>query len=175
MIQDSKLEKKCTKCKRIYPATTKYFFRRSNSKDGLNGWCKECNKQACRKYNKTEKGKLIRQKYQQSKKGKNCQKRYAATIKGKNNRKNNSLKSKYNFTLKEYNTLFKKQNGKCAICSKPETTSNQHGVRVLSVDHDHKTNKVRALLCDRCNRMIGFAKENKKILYMAIKYLEKHV
>jgi len=168
------IEKRCPKCNKVYPATAKYFYRHARKKDGLNSWCKECNRKACQKYMQTEKGKVIRKKYQQSEKGKQTQKRYAATINGQRKRHNNSLKSNYNFTLKEYDKLFQQQNGKCAICRKPETASNQYGIRVLSVDHNHRTGKVRGLLCDRCNRMLGFARENGTVLEKAIKYLQYH-
>jgi Recombination endonuclease VII len=48
----------------------------------------------------------------------------------------------------EYARLLKAQGGGCAICgAKPKT-------RRLHVDHDHKTGKVRGLLCHRCNRAL---------------------
>lgn len=42
------------------------------------------------------------------------------------------------------------------------------------VDHDHKTDKVRGLLCDACNRGIGFLREDLKTFKKAIKYLEEN-
>ena len=168
------IEKRCPKCGRIYPATPEYFYRDVRKKDGLNSYCKRCNHIACQKYGRTKNGKAIKKRYQQSEKGKRSQKKYATTTNGKWTRQNNNLKSKYGFTLREYNQLFQQQGGCCAICRKPETASNKYGTRVLAVDHDHKTGKVRGLLCDRCNRMVGFAKENTTVLQKAIKYLEFH-
>lgn len=170
MIANS-IEKRCAKCGTVYPATIEYFHRQSKSKDGLNSYCKLCNLKVCRLYRNSEEGKTVSKKYQQSEKGKQSQKKYAATTNGHQKRRNNSLKSKYNFTLDEYNQLFKLQNGVCAICLKKETAKNQYGVRLLSVDHDYKTGEVRGLLCDRCNRMIGFAKESKGTLQKAMNYL----
>lgn len=57
------------------------------------------------------------------------------------------------------------QNNKCLICCK---------VKKLVVDHDHNTGLVRGLLCDTCNRGIGYLKEEVEILRNAIKYLEKN-
>lgn len=42
------------------------------------------------------------------------------------------------------------QNGKCAICQKPES----HFRMRLAVDHNHKTGQVRGLLCYRCNKFV---------------------
>lgn len=59
--------------------------------------------------------------------------------------------------------LFIKQKGKCAIC-KIDMTS-------LCIDHCHKTNKIRGLLCNPCNLGLGNFKDNPKYLKKAIKYL----
>src|SRR3990172_8039473 len=50
-------------------------------------------------------------------------------------------------TLADYNRLWQEQKGLCAICNKPEIAKTK---RLLAVDHDHKTGKVRRLLCMRC-------------------------
>jgi hypothetical protein len=44
----------------------------------------------------------------------------------------------------------------------------------MCVDHDHETNRVRALLHDRCNRMLGCARDNPEVLRRAAAYLEEH-
>jgi len=79
----------------------------------------------------------------------------------------NDLKYRYNISQKEYNQMLNKQDGKCIICGELPTT-----FKNLSVDHNHKTGKIRGLLCDHCNRGIGFLKENPYILIKAIKYLK---
>ena len=53
-------------------------------------------------------------------------------------------------SLEQYNQMALAQNGVCAICKK----ENSNGIK-LSVDHNHKTGKVRGLLCQRCNFVIG--------------------
>lgn len=66
------------------------------------------------------------------------------------------------FSLEKYNQLFREQEGKCAACRLPETEidSRTKLLKNLSVDHDHKTGRVRALLCNRCNSSLGMLKEN---------------
>lgn len=77
------------------------------------------------------------------------------------------LKHTYNMTLDDYQDLFLRQFGLCAICSNaPKNGKNLH------VDHDHKTGKIRGLLCQHCNQMLGNAKDNITTLKNAIKYLK---
>jgi hypothetical protein len=58
------------------------------------------------------------------------------------------LKQKYGLTLVEYDAFLVRQNGVCALCYSVDK-------RALSVDHDHKTGRVRALLCHKCNVLVG--------------------
>jgi len=62
-----------------------------------------------------------------------------------------------------------KHGDKCAICDKPGS----HFKKVLSVDHDHKTNKIRGLLCYRCNKFILGRQTYETVLKMKA-YLEKY-
>lgn len=80
------------------------------------------------------------------------------------------LKYKYNISLKEYEEMVFNQNGLCAICKNPPITHN----KILKVDHNHKTGKIRGLLCDFCNFAIGNAKEDILILESAIEYLKHY-
>ena len=57
------------------------------------------------------------------------------------------FRRKYNITPEEYNLMFVKQYGKCAICKLHQSELNQR----LNVDHDHETGQVRGLLCLNCN------------------------
>lgn len=81
---------------------------------------------------------------------------------------------KYGISLEDYNSLFTKQHGVCAICLCPETRVDIRTGRImaLSVDHCHTTGKVRGLLCFKCNGILGWAKDNPVILNRAAAYLE---
>lgn len=63
----------------------------------------------------------------------------------------------YGLTQEEYDDYLVKQEGLCALCHKEETVIMRGHVKQLSVDHDHKTGQIRALLCARCNFLVGLA------------------
>jgi len=77
--------------------------------------------------------------------------------------------SKYAISSEDYEKLFEFQGGKCAICKKHQDKLS----RVLHIDHSHKTNKVRGLLCASCNTGIGLFQDNPELLESAKHYLEK--
>jgi hypothetical protein len=90
-------------------------------------------------------------------------------ILNRENEKDRSLKKDFGIDLNEYNKLFEKQNGCCAICGKHQSEFKL----ALSVDHNHETGKVRELLCHHCNHLLGNAMENLEILQRSIDYLIK--
>jgi len=76
------------------------------------------------------------------------------------------LKWYYGITREDWNKLYKKQHGCCAICHRPQTELSHR----LGVDHDHKTGKIRGLLCSICNAHYGWFE---KFKYDIIKYEPK--
>jgi hypothetical protein len=78
------------------------------------------------------------------------------------------ITKRFGITLEEYQTLVARQGGVCAICKE---ACKQYAR--LSVDHDHKTNIVRGLLCNSCNVGLGKFCDNVEKLKSAIAYLEK--
>ncbi len=80
------------------------------------------------------------------------------------------------WSIDEYEAMWEAQNGVCAICKCPETTINNfnpHNTRRLSVDHDHKTGKVRRLLCHRCNVAVGKYENHTSYFRSIVSYLEQ--
>jgi hypothetical protein len=81
-----------------------------------------------------------------------------------------------NLSINDYNLMIQEQNGVCAICKQTETLKKTNGThaRRLSVDHDHKSGKVRGLLCNRCNIILGKIEDNTFLLNTMIKYLQNN-
>lgn len=58
-----------------------------------------------------------------------------------------ALKRRYGISLAQYEEMYSKQEGRCAICRRHQSEL----VRRLVVDHDHVTGNIRSLLCVKCN------------------------
>ncbi|NOS67887.1 MAG: hypothetical protein HOO67_06025 [Candidatus Peribacteraceae bacterium] len=70
-------------------------------------------------------------------------------------------------TPEDFSKRWEDQNGKCQICG-DGLVADSH------VDHCHKTGKVRGLLCEICNRGLGYFKDSLERLLSAAAYLEKN-
>ena len=88
--------------------------------------------------------------------------------------RNKQLSADFGIDMSEYLRMLNDQAGVCAICEKAETKSRGHDVRALSVDHDHNTQAVRALLCGNCNQGLGYFCDDPALLRRAVAYLEKY-
>ena len=75
------------------------------------------------------------------------------------------LKDKYGLSIEEYNKLLDKVGNTCPICGK------SFGEVSPVIDHNHKTNRVRGIICRHCNLGIGFLEDDVKILYNAVKWV----
>lgn len=94
--------------------------------------------------------------------------KYYATHKGERKvaAKAAKLKLHYGLTLEQHAEMLRAQKGKCAMCGAGDK---------LVVDHNHTTDKVRGLICTRCNLLLGFTEDlNPELLARAAKYLETH-
>lgn len=78
------------------------------------------------------------------------------------------LKYAYGITVEKYEAMVAAQNGKCAICGK---RAHENVGGKLHVDHCHRTNQVRGLLCNDCNHGLGQFRDNTQFLISAVIYL----
>ena len=79
-----------------------------------------------------------------------------------------ALKARYGLTSEAYERLLQAQGGTCAICHRRPKLKRQ-----LDVDHCHATKITRGLLCDACNRALGYFKDDERLLTTAIAYLRR--
>jgi hypothetical protein len=141
MIPDNNTSKRCIRRGEIKQGSE--FFFKEDTRDHLSSYCKKCHSS----YKKEN---------------------YNANV-----TKGYHLKRVYKITLEGYQDLFKIQGGVCAICRNPETIADTKNglIRDLAVDHDHKTGRVRGLLCRRCNQAMGLLNEDRDLLQQMIDYL----
>jgi hypothetical protein len=98
---------------------------------------------------------------------------YAKTPQGKKVKRAGILRRNYKITEDEYSALYSEQRGLCAICGEMESKIHRNGTQLqLSVDHNHATGEVRALLCSSCNVGLGSFKDDPVRLAAAITYLQ---
>lgn len=83
----------------------------------------------------------------------------------------NRIQAQYGLSPSDYDALLEAQSYQCKICMYPHIEEKQ---KRLHVDHCHATNRVRGLLCSRCNRGIGHFRDKPSLLTAASKYLEEN-
>ena len=138
--------KRCSTCRQDLPHSE--FQRNAVKPDGLQNNCKVCKKAATQKWA-----------------AKNAE-HVAAHARSKH------LNNTYGISPEEYAKRLAAQNGLCAICRQPESSTHWKGKRMmLHIDHDHATGEVRGLLCHSCNTGIGLLQESPALLLAAHAYL----
>jgi recombination endonuclease VII len=75
---------------------------------------------------------------------------------------------KYGLTQEQYDQLLASQAGRCAACGTDEP-----GAKGWCIDHCHKSGRVRALLCSRCNVILGWVDEDPAVLRSLADWLER--
>jgi hypothetical protein len=84
----------------------------------------------------------------------------------KDRAKENRMKL-YGLSQEAYDALLEKQDYRCAVCNKP------FALYQPCVDHDHKTGRVRGILCHNCNIGIGKFNDKPALLELASLYLKQ--
>jgi hypothetical protein len=146
----------CKTCGKGYPEVS--FHKSKTGKFGLRNICKTC----------------ISSQYHLTKK---VTKNYSKTIgkfspgfRKEKNWKYSGILNKDGsfFQYSDYLEILLHQDNRCYLCR-----TQSPGVKGWSVDHDHKTGFVRAILCNSCNLMLGFSKDNIETLLKAVEFLRK--
>jgi len=157
--------KECTRC-----GEWKLICEFPKDKKGRNGYASIC--KAC-VLTRRQKGYEYQKEYwdkpgNKARKKENARKSYLRNrekILERNRTRN--ISRRYGLPVGAFEEMLARQGGRCRICGmKPKK-------RRLHIDHDHDSGAVRGLLCQRCNHMLGNAKDNPAILRMGALYLEE--
>lgn len=153
------MAKTCPACSVNKPYSEFYQRKRADSFPGDAGYqtvCKECFKAQRKEYvaaNQDKRRQTDRQAYN----------------KNKDRWRNANYTRNFGITLTQYNELFMAQNGCCDACGRHQTELSKR----LAVDHNHETLEIRGLLCQSCNRCLGYAADSIERLNNLITYLNK--
>ena len=179
------MEKTCTVCHESKPLGS---FYRARTKDGYAGVCRACIRSRPRDArSRTEKRcprcgevKPLAEFHKNAHRADGVQ-QYCApcTREFANNyyaeKAHDLLISKtYGLERGEYAKMLATQGGVCAICREPETAVFRGRPKKLALDHDHADGHVRALLCNKCNTILGRADDDLDLLRACIAYVELH-
>lgn len=142
--------KKCPCCGEVKPTTEFARYKSQKGKFGFNSYCKVCVNKKSKKYSIDNPEK--------------CKRTY----------RNSRLKKLYGLTIEDVGIILKNQNYKCAICGQEISLFGSSKKLTAHVDHDHKTGKIRGLLCQECNIGLGKFRDNTEYLLGALSYLKKN-
>jgi hypothetical protein len=139
-------------CPNINPQPLNNFNKNKKGINGLYCKCKQCQQRQNKNRYHGQNGRL--------KQWKNSIRKYWPSL---------STDQAY----QQYMNLHNYQKGLCAICELPETEvdAKYGNIKWLAVDHCHKTNKIRGLLCSKHNRGIGQLTDDPYLCLAAATYL----
>lgn len=81
------------------------------------------------------------------------------------------LKRYYGLSPAQFEEMAKRQEGRCPLCDEaPRRCGGRRNA--LVVDHNHSTGRVRGLLCNSCNRALGWFGDDLERVRRAVEYLE---
>jgi Recombination endonuclease VII len=151
--------KRCPRCGEVKPLLE--FYAHRSTRDRRATYCKACAKE----YEKTVRAEARRE-----------------YMKGYADRNKTHLRQYmrgwrlrlFGLTPEQYEERLKAQGRRCAICGGEGIESVDNRLPLV-VDHDHETNRVRALLCNSCNAGLGMFGDNPERLRTAADYLERHI
>lgn len=167
--------KKCTKCLELRDDFSS-AGKNSRSQDGLMSWCKRCDAARAAK-RRLEPGRKVAQALKDKERYWSNQPKAVSrarqwVLENPEKARASYLKRRYGSTAEEIDSMLVGQLGACAICGiVPDPQADFKGDRVLHIDHDHATGKVRGLLCRKHNTAIGLFQDDPVLLYRAGDYL----
>lgn len=177
--------KTCSRCKQVLDFDA--YYTDASKKDGRSSRCISCLKDSHRQYyeqNKNQLASYAKKIYHQNREKIRERRKELRQLNPEKKReearrnycpKKNKLRGWkqagiVGMTLEKYQQLLDQQNYSCAICNTHESKFK----KALSLDHDHSTGKARGLLCDNCNRALGYLKESETIVNNLLTYIRCH-
>ena len=142
--------KKCSKCRETLPWDA-FSYRVDAGTRYLRSKCKKCSLYAWEKWAEIH-PEYKEKKLESDRKGHKEFKKF----------------HRHGITKEQYLLMLEAQSGMCAVCKKlPKPGAS------LAIDHNHRTNEVRGLLCKECNRALGLFGDSINTVENALNYLKE--
>jgi len=169
-------DRKCYICKQVKPLAL--FRKDAECRSKVGGICKACSAERTRLWRlrniekARERGRITDRKRNSTPE----RKAWAKEWRARNSEKVDVQKLKarckrYGISVSDYMAAIARQDNCCACCGEPFRLGEK---RQAHVDHDHKTGKIRDILCIGCNTGLGCFKDSPELLRKAIRYLSRH-
>lgn len=170
-------KKVCPQCGIPKLLTSKFFYKSKQSKSGFKPWCKVCVNRSNLAYDSTHKkqrcDRVVKSRNRQpSSKAAHVVNSRRWAVENYDRVCDTRIAKKFDLPKGWWRERIAKLKGCCEICATPHK-SKAHP-KVLSVDHCHKTRRVRGLICGSCNFGLGNFKDSPALLQAAIDYLARH-
>ena len=148
---------RCKDCKELFQRSGFYTFTyKKTGKKSRSTRCRQCDLRRVEKWKNEN-----RDKYNEK------SRKWHNTPKGRLSARNTRLRKEYDISQSDYEAMLKAQGGKCGICGEKSKYA-------LEIDHDHKTGRVRELLCRVCNCVLGYVEKHSSRIRLCPEYLRKH-
>lgn len=163
--------KVCSKC-RLEKTVAEFHIDRSQ-KDNRKSACRSCTNQVKRRW-RHDNANLVRQRRREEwSRNKATYDKWNKSDRRRQVILKHKCEKQYGITVEQFEQMLEANDGRCYICDKLPEEIPGHKHKRLGIDHDHKTGKVRGVLCTHCNAMLGSARDNIAILKRAIIYLHQ--
>lgn len=164
----------CKKC--FLTKEIEEFPRDATKKDGYAHACKICKKEQHTKWLDINREAYNKKRREDPKVKKENRERRNQYVKNKvatnpNYIREQNLQKDFGLSIKDFEDLLLVQNNKCWICNIDHELYRHIEGKRFAVDHDHKTGKIRGLLCHKCNTSLGKFQDSVEMLQKAIDYL----
>jgi hypothetical protein len=147
------------------------FYRAVGMADGYRSECKECHRDARKRWYQANREQSIASVKQWQQVNAEHMRTYRREYRKRRQAEDREahLRRTFGITSADYEALLARQNGGCAICGRPPKKA------ALHVDHDHETGVIRGLLCVGCNNALGQFHDDFELLQRAADYVSVEV
>jgi hypothetical protein len=159
--------KRCSKCDKELPLSA--FYQRTGA-NSYHSACKVCERAMAKDWYERNKEKATAKVREWREQNADAVKQYRSDNRQKHYRQ--ELVRKYGVDPTWFDEQLQQQDNACVCCKRQFKWIDKQ--TTPHVDHCHTTKKVRGILCNRCNTVLGLCEDKKELFKNLAGYLECH-